>query len=259
VPDALTTIRSGPRFAAVLTAAGLAVEALGEPPPVDEPEPDEGEPGASPADEPRPADELAAAVARVREELEGGGDAAAVLEEWSGHDELDEEVDPSVEEALMDLDLALGDLVRAEGVIAATDALVDDLGTPISDADREDGFDEAVRDEVARLALGLRATLASGAYLATPQLDDWADALRALGFLRAVERPGVDDDAAVRGFNARTIEQFPPGRRFEQLAIYDGELFGVAMPDAIADEELADEELAAADSPDGAPGDAASS
>jgi hypothetical protein len=244
--DTAATIRSGPRWDAVDAGVAMAAEALTAPLTDDEL-------AGGWTDQLREG--ILDDVRRVRDELMATPDTAAVLEAWSGVEDVDVEGDTLRLDAIMEVDLVLGDLDRAEHALDATDGLLGDLAATTTAEDRDAGFTEEVRDELLGLATGLRSTLAAGDYLSVAQMDDWADALRALGFLRVVARRGVDDDALGRGFNARKIEQFPPGRRFEQLAIYDGELFGVAMPDVLADEQLADGQLVDAPAGDEPTGD----
>ena len=88
----------------------------------------------------------------------------------------------------------------------------------------------------------LRRVLAAGEYLSRAEMDPWADALRTYGFLRAALAPGLDASSggATTGFTLQRIEQFPPGRRWEDLAIFDGWLCNVAWTDVL-DEEADDE------------------
>jgi hypothetical protein len=67
--------------------------------------------------------------------------------------------------------------------------------------------------------------------------------LRSYGFLRGISPLGgdVNSSAGDSGFTLQRIEQFPPGRRFEELAIYDGSLCNVALTDVIEEDEQLDE------------------
>lgn len=232
-PDDPATIRAGPRYEAVravLTAAEAALDA-----PLEDAE---VEVGWTEATRVAVLDEVREVMAR----LSAGERATVVSPEWRGldPDAIDAESGTPLTEAILDIDVVLGDLERAEAALAEAIALRGALAAPITPTDRDDGFDEAVRDELVGLIDEIRAALASGQVLTIELMDDWADALRALGYRRAVPRPGFDDDAVAVGFTQQRIEQFVPGARFEAVALFDGWLYNIGFTDTLAVRDGAD-------------------
>jgi hypothetical protein len=225
-------VRTGPRWTSVLDAVDAAVDAMGAPL-------DDEELAAGWTEELRGA--ILDDVTRVRDELATATATTVVLGDWSHVDELDGG-EALRFGAVLDVDLVLGDLDRAEQALAASTALLGDLGRAIGPADRDAGFDEAVRDELVGLVESIRAPLAAGAYLTHRELDPWADALRALDFVRRSPAPGLYDDGALEGFTRQPLADFPRGARFERVALYDGTLLNVAVSDVL-EEELAAAEL----------------
>ena len=218
---AAPVIRSGPRWDDVLAAVDVAEAAL-ESPLTDE----ELEGGWS--DEGRTT--VLADVRRVRDELVVRTDTSAVLADWRGIDPVDG--DELRLEPILDVDLALGELERAELAISAAAAMLEDLAGACSSSDRDAGFDEAARDQLRSMVEAAHTLLAAGEYLTADLMDAWADALRAHGFIREPQ-PGQRHDVG-EGFGGTKIQQFPPGRRWERLAIFDGRLFPVALTDTLA-------------------------
>jgi hypothetical protein len=210
--EAGPTIRRGPRWDAVLASIAEAEVVFDGPL-----APEELEDGWS--DELRGS--ILADLRRVRDELVATNDTSVVLEDWSAVDSLDTTGDSLRVDAIFDVDLVLGELERAERALQAANALTEDLEVPPSTADVEDGFDDAARAELRSMLESLCRALAEGAYLSAPEMDRWANALRAWGFLRASAAPGLQDDAAATGFTRQRIEQFPTGRRWERVAIFD--------------------------------------
>jgi hypothetical protein len=238
----VSRIRTGPRWDAVLMAVAEAEDVL-ESPLAD----DERDGGWT--------DELCtsllASVRRVRDELGSPSDTSVVLEDSSALDAIDPTGDALRMDIIFDVDLVLGELDRAERALHAATALLEDLATPLSPDDEEDGFDEAARDRLLGMLDAQCRVLAAGEYLDAAGMDAWADALRAYGFLRASRAPGLQDDASASGFTKTQIEQFPPGRRWEQVAIFDRWLCNVAATDVLDDDVESDEEREEEDS-DGA-------
>jgi hypothetical protein len=225
--DELLEIRAGPRWDAVLTAVADAEAGLEQP--LTDDELDGGW-----------TEELCAAilsdVRRVRDELAAGAGAGVALKDWTGVDVVDPDGDVRAD-VIFDVDLALGDLERAERLLYEVTRLLGELASPGSRADVEQGFDDEVRAQLRSMLDELRRVLATGEYLSREEMDPWADALRTYGFLRAAPAPGLDANAsaAETGFTLQRIEQFPPGRRWEDLAIFDGWLCNVAWTDVLDD------------------------
>jgi hypothetical protein len=220
-------IRDGPRWEAVLTSVEEAEAAL-EPPLADE------ELADGWTEDLRTS--ILADVRRVRDELSSHVDTGVVLEDWSGVDSIDAEGDALRVDAILNVDLVLGELERAERALRAARALLAELATRSSSSDEEHGFDDAARGELRARLEELCRVLAAGEYLSSVEMDPWADALRSFGFIRASARPGIQDDAAAKGYTRQRIEQFPPGRRWESVAIFDGWLCNVAWTDVLDDE-----------------------
>ncbi len=177
-------------------------------------------------------------VRRVRDELEAGGGAPVALQDWTGVDVVDPQGEAARAVAIFDVDLALGDLERAELLLGRTTRFLSTLAVSSSGADVESGFDERVRAQLHAMLDDVRRVLAAGEYLSRSEMDPWADALRSYGFLRAASPLGGEGNATSgeTGFSLQRIEQFPPGRRFEELAIYDGWLCNVAMTDVFEED-----------------------
>jgi hypothetical protein len=224
-------IRSGPRWDAVLAAVADAEAELGQPL-----EDDELEGGWTQ----ELCDAILNDVRRVREELDSGAGGEVTLEDWSGVDVVDPEGDAARAVVVFDVDLALGDLERAERLLVEATRYLADLALPGSRADEEQGFDDAVRAELRSMLESLRRVLAAGEYLSRSETEPWADALGSYGFLRATSAQGLDATTAagMAGFALQRIEQFPPGRRWEALAIFDGWLCNVAWTDVLDDDAL---------------------
>ena len=183
-------------------------------------------------------------VRRAREELDDGAGVGVALQDWTGVDVVDPDDDAPRAEVVFDVDLALGDLERAERLLGEVTRFLADLAAPASRADDEQGFDESVRADLHLMLDGLRHVLATGEYLSRAEMDPWTDALHAYGFLRAAAAPGLDAQASPTGFSMQRIEQFPPGRRWEDLAIFDGSLCNVAWTDVVdGDQEPEDDEI----------------
>jgi hypothetical protein len=224
--DELSEIRAGPRWAAVLTAVADAEAGLEQP--LSDDEIDGGWTEEL-------CDAILSDVRRVRDELAAGAGAGVALKDWTGVDVVDPDGDVRAD-VIFDVDLALGDLERAERLLYEVTRLLGDLASPGSRADVEQGFDDEVRAQLRSMLDELRGILASGEYLSREQMDPWADALRTYGFLRAAPAPGLDGSStAETGFTLQRIEQFPPGRRWEELAIFDGWLCNVAWTDVLDD------------------------
>jgi len=228
--DAVPEIRAGPRWDAVLTAVAEAEEVLEAPLAEDEL-------GDGWTEALRSA--ILVDVRRVRDELSAGNESGVALEDWSAVDSIDVAGDALRVDVIFDVDLVLGELERAERALREARALLEDLAAPPTVVDEENGFDDAARAELHAMLEELCQVLATGEYLSAAEMDPWCDALHAYGFLRATSTPGRQDDAAASGFTRQRIEQFPPGRRWERVAIFDGWLYNVAVTDVL--EEDADE------------------
>jgi hypothetical protein len=227
VEDPMPDIRAGPRWDAVVAALVEAEDALDQP--LTDDEVDDGwseEVRISILDDVRRAhDELSTQVA-----------ASVELEDWSAVDAFDTTGDAERVDAILGVDLVLAELERAERALHEATTLLEDLATPTSPGDEQDGFDEAARASLRAMLQTMRRVLSTGEYLSAAEMDPWADALRGYGFLRASGVPGREDDAAASGFTKQRIEQFPPGRRWERVAIFDGWLCNVASTDVLDDE-----------------------
>jgi hypothetical protein len=221
-------IRAGPRWEALLNAVADAEDELTAP--LTDVELDGGW-----------TEELCEAVLddvrRVREKLVGsrrGGRVA--LQDWTGVDLVDPDADATRADAIFDVDLALGDLERAERLLFEVMQFLPSLAEPATSSDVEQGFDDGVRAVLSSMLDELRRVLVAGEYLSRAEVDPWADVLRSYGFLRAAASPGLDASVPTTGFTLQRIEQFPPGRRWEDLAIFDGWLCNVAWTDVLDDD-----------------------
>jgi len=221
-----TEIRSGPRWDAVLAAVADAEDVL-ELALTD----DELEDGWTEA----LRTTVLGDVRRVRDELSARADTSALLTSWSGADAIDVDGDAPRVDALFEVDVVFGELERAERAILETTSLLEALAAPPTPSDIDQGFDDAARAQLRAMLSELRRLLTSGEYLAAQQMDEWSDALRSYGFLRAASRPGSGAPDG-GGVAIQRIEQFPPGRRWERVAIFDGWLSNVAQTDVLDDE-----------------------
>jgi hypothetical protein len=230
--DGMPRIRAGPRWDAVVAALDEAEGVLELP--LGDDELDDGW-----SDELRRS--ILADVRRVHDELSTPFAAGVVLEDWSAVDAFDASGDAERVDAILDVDLVLGELERAERALLEASALLEDLAVPPSATDDQDGFDELARTELRTMLEAMCRALSTGEYLSAEEMDPWADALRGFGFLRGSRLPGGQDDATARGFTKQRIEQFPPGRRWERVAIFDGWLCNVASTDVLDEEEAGEE------------------
>ena len=231
--DAVFEIRTGPRWDAVLTAMAEAEDVLGVP--LSEEELEDGW-----TEDLRSA--ILADLRRVRAELSSRPDGSVVLEDWSAVDAIDTGGDALRVDVIFDVDMVLGELERAERALLEARALLGELAAKASSSDVETGFDDDARAELRAMLEVLCHVLETGEYLSAQEMDPWGDALRSYGFLRAGPRPGLQD-AAASGFTRQRIEQFPPGRRWERLAIFDGWLTNVAATDVLDEDDQVDEEI----------------
>jgi hypothetical protein len=229
-------IRAGPRWEALLTSVADAEDELTAP--LTDDELDGGW-----------TEELCEAVLddvrRVRDELAAGGGGGIALQDWTGLDVADPDGDARRADAIFDVDLALGDLERADRLLFEVMQFLPSLAKPATRSDVEQGFDDGVRGELRSMLGELRRVLVAGEYLSRAEVDPWADTLRSYGFLRATASPGLDANDATTGFTLQRIEQFPPGRRWEDLAIFDGWLCNVAWTDVL--DEVAESDDGAGD------------
>jgi hypothetical protein len=171
-------------------------------------------------------------VARNRQGLTANPARAELFERWIDGEELDGSVDDARWDATLGPDLVAENLLNAERVLLETIQLADTLRDPVSDADRDHGFTEDVRLALLGCLGQIQRRLERGDFLEAEDIDAWNGLLEGAGFRRnPAIAPGGNSGSYRSGAEVGQISEFPPGRCWERVCIYDAPLARLAGSD----------------------------